>query len=109
MVFSLISEVWAGANDNVNCSVECPDGTRVSNIELSEFRRAEASNGTFLYASASCESFCEPIVPCVLPNVPVVTQAGFTCQPLVGLDDFEPVDEIDFTFTELWDEEQATP
>ncbi len=102
-------EVRAGANEDLGCSVECPGGSRLSNIEVSEYNTEYARRGTFLYVEESCESFCEPIVPCVLPNVPVVTaEEGFACQPLVGLDAFEPIDDIDFSFAGSWNEAEAS-
>ena len=100
--------VRAGANDQNSCSTECPAGTRLSTIEVTEFTQAEAENGTFLYVTESCETFCEPVVPCILPNVPIVDAAGFRCQPLAGLFEFEPIDEIDFSFAEAWDPAQAS-
>lgn len=99
--------VYAGANDRAECETLCPAGTRLSTIEDTEFAQAEAERGAFLYVTETCESFCEPIVPCITPNVPVVDAAGFRCQPLVGWSDFEPPDDVDMSFGDLWDEAQA--
>ena len=104
---AIAGTVYAGANDNSLCQGTCPEGTRLSNIEVTEYSQASAQNGTFVYVTEECEAYCEPVIPCILPNVPVVDSNGFRCEPLIGLSDFEPIDQIDFTFATSWDESQA--
>ncbi len=99
--------VYAGVNDSVTCETSCPAGTRLTNIDVVDYNQAEAESGVFLYVTESCESFCEPIVPCILPNVPVVDASGFQCQPLPGLNSLPPVEDVDLSFGTAWDESQA--
>lgn len=92
----------------VDCSVECPEGTKVLNFEVSTYEENYA-NGAFIYVENSCETACVPIIPCVRPNVPVVTADAFVCQGLEGLSDLEPPDEVDFSWMSSWDEMAVTP
>jgi len=107
LALGLSAAVWANANDRAQCETACPSGTRLSTIEQTEYAQANAENGTFLYVTESCEAFCEPVVPCITPNVPVVDGSGFRCEPLPGVADFEPDSEVDLSFGDLWDASQA--
>ena len=90
-------------NKDADCNTNCPEGTRLAEFDITEFAQAETENGAFLFVTETCESFCEPITPCVLPNVPVVDSSGFRCELLVGLSDFEPVDDLDLSWGLDWD------
>lgn len=112
----IISAVLLPADHNVqaedtlfdNCIVECPAGTRFVNINISEQAVANA-NGAFRYSRDRCEAWCEPINQCITPNIPVVTQDGFKCEPLPGFSGLAPDTEVDLSFGRAWDPQQATP
>ena len=84
-----------------SCTVQCPTGTRLVNINISEQAIASA-NGAFLVSRDRCESWCEPINRCITPNIPVVTADVFDCQPLPGFSGLKPDVEVDLGFGLLW-------
>lgn len=48
-------------------------------------------------------------MPGITPNVPVVDSSGFRCEPLPGVADFEPVDELDMRFGDWWNAVDPQP
>lgn len=85
--------------EDAPCEAECPDGTRkvvVDQIEITDVT-------TFSYsADQSCEVWCEPEQTCLAPNVPVIDDEQYTCQPLDGFADIPLPSEVDTSFAEVW-------
>lgn len=48
LALGLGAVVYANANDRAQCQTACPDGTRLSTIEETEYAQANSENGTFL-------------------------------------------------------------
>mgnify|MGYP003332680641 CR=1 FL=1 len=105
---------WACDKDpSVSCATECPAGTR--KVSFSEAEYTDITNGgRFLYSeSQSCEAACEPLQPCVLPNVPeiVATEGGteYRCSPLEGFSQIPAPSDLDLSFGSRWDPSLAAP
>lgn len=94
----------------VTCIQECPPGTRIATFALEERKFAyDTFGGAFFYQKDRCETYCEPETTCEPPNVPTISDDGFTCQLLPRYATFPSVDEVDLSFGSLWDEAAVMP
>jgi hypothetical protein len=91
-----LSSAGCGGLPTVNCSLDCPDGTRVANFE------SVARGDGVLVASAKCETYCEPTLRCEAPNVPTVTGEKYECKALDGYSDIPQDVDVDFAFAAAW-------
>ncbi len=74
------------------CDAQCPDGTEKAKYTDVEIVLSDA----FYVLDGECESVCEPISPCIWPNVPAISAAGYSCVPLPGYNDFPAPSEVPF-------------
>jgi hypothetical protein len=94
----------------VSCIQECPPGTRIATFAVEEQRFAyDTFGGAFFYQKDRCETYCEPETTCEPPNVPTISDDGFSCQLLPRYATFPSVDEVDLSFGALWDETAVMP
>ena len=92
------------------CTPFCPAGSRLATFAKTERALAQDTfGGAFLYVKEGCETYCEPLIRCVPPNVPVVAQDDFRCQLLPGYSRLEAPDEVDLSFGTLWDADRVKP
>lgn len=98
-----------GSGSMPSCGDVCPDGTRrasFSDVNVS-------STETVIVVERSCETACEPITPCVAPNVPRVWVEGdvshYSCAPLPGMDGIPAARDVDLTFAGYWEPDLSTP
>lgn len=103
-LFVLVVLLGACAGGDPECSEACPDGTR-----RATFDEAAAARGQQFYVQQSCETLCEPVQPCVPPNIPVVTADDYQCAPLEGFADIPAAADIDFSFALEWEPSVSTP
>ena len=98
------------AQDKATCTQECPTGTRIATFATDERTLAlDTFGGAFVYTKAGCETYCEPLMKCMAPNVPVVTADHYECQLLPRYDSFPAPAQVDLSFGSLWDESLVTP
>lgn len=98
------------AQDKPACAQECPGGTRIATFATDERTLAlDTFGGAFVYTKAGCETYCEPVMKCIAPNVPVVTADHYECQLLPRYDSFPAPADVDLSFGSLWDESLVTP
>jgi hypothetical protein len=95
---------------DVTCAQECPAGSRLATFATEEQTVAyDTFKGAYVYGKQGCETYCEPEIACVAPNVPVVTGDHFECQLLPLYDSFPKAEDVDLSFGSLWDEAQVQP
>lgn len=98
------------AQEKPSCKQECPGGTRIATFATDERTLAlDTFSGAFVYTKSGCETYCEPVMRCAAPNVPVVTADHYECQLLPRYDSFPAPSEVDLSFGSLWDESLVTP
>lgn len=98
------------AQEKPSCTQECPAGARVATFATDERTLAlDTFNGAFVYTKAGCETYCEPVMQCIAPNVPVVTADHYECQLLPRYDSFPAPADVDLSFGSAWDESLVTP
>jgi hypothetical protein len=103
-------DVRQQALEKPSCTQECPAGTRIATFATDERTLAlDTFGGAFVYAKAGCETYCEPLMKCLAPNVPVVTAEDYECQLLPRYDSFPAAADVDLSFGALWDESRVTP
>ena len=92
------------------CEAECPAGSRPVAIQET-LHTSFAAGGRFAYADAyQCESGCEPLQPCPLPNAPSIFvgddgTAEYVCAPLPGWTGALPDPAtVDLSFGEAWND-----
>lgn len=83
----------------LECSTECPPGTRRASFEA--YARGEAG----VVAGEHCETYCEPTLTCTAPSIPRVSRTAYACEPLEGYSDIPADSAVDFEFARAWDEE----
>lgn len=83
----------------VECGDACPPGTALA---ASSTVRVDAVQ----VVSSECAATCNPIEPCLPPNVPAAWRSEgelfFECQALGGYGTLPDIDEIDTSFGETW-------
>lgn len=98
----LLSAACAGACTeeevpSVTCAGTCPAGTRRAAYE------AVATGRGVSVVSASCEVYCESVMPCLFPNVPTSARQAsgevtYSCAPLEGYSDLGDDTQADFSW-----------
>lgn len=92
--------LWAGPASSQlelpECGQECPEGTRRASFDV------VVSGQGGVVVGASCETYCEPIVTCLAPAVPVITKDSYACEPLAGFVSYEEDALVDWSFADLW-------
>ena len=96
----------ASALSPIVCSANCPPGTRLASFSTETLNEG-LRGGWFVYTEGQCEATCAPIEECLPPNLPLVTDAGFTCRTAPGLSDIQRDAEVDFAFAARWDAARA--
>ncbi len=93
--------IWNGTNTDTiafnQCDAVCPDGTQQAEYSSLEILTTEA----FYTLDGECQSVCEPIAPCVWPNVPVISANAYGCMPLEGFVDFPETSQVDFGWADV--------
>jgi hypothetical protein len=98
------------AQDKPSCTQECPAGARIATFATDERTLALSTfSGGFVYTKSGCETYCEPVMKCIAPNVPVVTADHYECQLLPRYDSFPAAADVDLGFGAVWDESLVTP
>lgn len=98
------------AQDRPSCTQECPAGSRIATFATDERTLAlDTFNGAFVYTKSGCETYCEPVMKCMAPNVPVITFDHYECQLLPRYDSFPAAAQVDLSFGSVWDESLVTP
>ncbi len=98
------------AQGRPSCTQECPAGTRIATFATDERTLAlDTFSGAFVYTKAGCETYCEPVMQCMAPNVPVVTADHYESQLLPRYDSFPAAADVDLGFGSVWDESLVTP
>lgn len=93
-----------------SCTQECPAGTRIATFATDERTLAlDTFRGAFVYTKAGCETYCEPVMKCLAPNVPAVSADHYECQLLPRYDSFPAPADVDLSFGGVWDESRVTP
>ena len=81
------------------CEDACPGGTRRVQIDQVSVERSDVFSWS---VGQSCEVWCEPELPCLPPNLPVVDAETYACRPQEGFSDIPLPSEVDTSFGLLW-------
>jgi len=85
--------------DELECSDACPEGTALAS-------GSALRSDSFQVLSSSCTATCDPIEPCLPPNVPVFEGSGeaiqFECRAQDGYGTLPRADDLDTQFGYAW-------
>ena len=91
--------LFACGVDEVECSDACPEGSSLAS-------GSALRSDSFQVLAASCTATCDPIQPCLPPNVPVFEGSGesvrFECRAQDGYGTLPRADDLDTQYGYAW-------